>query len=165
MRVEYNKAETVAEQAIFSIRTVYAFVRESKTIANYSLLFKELSSWGHGKDWQKVALIGGSGSGKSTVVALLQRFYDPLAGEICLDGITIDKLQLKWLSSQMGFVSQEPALFAASGRERVQMSGEQKQRIAIARAIIKAPRILLLDEATSALDSKSERIVQEALDN
>ncbi|XP_062151285.1 ABC transporter B family member 15-like [Alnus glutinosa] len=152
-----------------------------------------------------VALVGGSGSGKSTVISLLQRFYDPLAGEILLDGVTIDKLQLKWVRSQMGLVSQEPALFATTitenilfgkedatmeevfeaarasnahnficqlpqgydtqvGERGVQMSGGQKQRIAIARAIIKKPRILLLDEATSALDSESERVVQEALD-
>ncbi|KAL9424702.1 hypothetical protein AB3S75_031760 [Citrus x aurantiifolia] len=153
-----------------------------------------------------VALVGGSGSGKSTVVSLLQRFYRPLGGEILLDGVAIDKLQLKWLRSQMGLVSQEPALFATSikenilfgkedasmeeiieaakasnahnficqlpqqydtqvGERGVQMSGGQKQRIAIARAIIKSPRILLLDEATSALDSESERVVQEALEN
>ncbi|KAI7741391.1 hypothetical protein M8C21_000851, partial [Ambrosia artemisiifolia] len=152
-----------------------------------------------------VALVGGSGSGKSTVIALLQRFYDPQGGEICVDGVGIDKLQLKWLRSQMGLVSQEPALFATTikenilfgkedatmeevievakasnahnfisqlpqgydtqvGERGVQMSGGQKQRIAIARAIIKSPRILLLDEATSALDTESERVVQEALD-
>ncbi|GAB4832232.1 ABC transporter B member 15 [Ancistrocladus abbreviatus] len=152
-----------------------------------------------------VALVGSSGSGKSTVISLLQRFYDPLGGEILLDGVAIDKLQLKWLRSQMGLVSQEPALFATSikdnilfgkedasmnevieaakasnahnfisqlplgydtqvGERGVQMSGGQKQRIAIARAIIRKPRILLLDEATSALDSESERVVQEALD-
>ncbi|KAF8010919.1 hypothetical protein BT93_J1528 [Corymbia citriodora subsp. variegata] len=152
-----------------------------------------------------VALVGGSGSGKSTVISLLQRFYDPLGGEILLDGVPIDRLQVKWLRSQMGLVSQEPALFATSikenilfgkedatfdevveaakasnahnfisqlpqgydtqvGERGVQMSGGQKQRIAIARAIIKSPRILLLDEATSALDSESERVVQEALD-
>lgn len=66
-----------------------------------------------------VALVGGSGSGKSTVVALLQRFYDPLVGEILLDGIAIDKLQLKWLRSQMGLVSQEPALFATTIKENI----------------------------------------------
>ncbi|AES74626.1 putative xenobiotic-transporting ATPase [Medicago truncatula] len=152
-----------------------------------------------------VALVGESGSGKSTVVSLLQRFYDPICGEILLDGVAIHKLQLQWLRSQMGLVSQEPALFATSikenilfgredatyedvvdaakvsnahnfisllpqgydtqvGERGVQMSGGQKQRIAIARAIIKMPKILLLDEATSALDSESERIVQDALD-
>ncbi|XP_076955688.1 ABC transporter B family member 15-like [Bidens hawaiensis] len=152
-----------------------------------------------------VALVGGSGSGKSTVIALLMRFYDPHEGEICVDGVRIDKLKLKWLRSQIGLVSQEPALFATTIKENilfgkedatmeevieaakasdahnfisrlpqaydtqvgeggVQMSGGQKQRIAIARSIIKSPRILLLDEATSALDSKSEQVVQKALD-
>ncbi|KAK6266953.1 hypothetical protein QUC31_017790 [Theobroma cacao] len=66
-----------------------------------------------------VALVGGSGSGKSTVIALLQRFYDPLGGEILLDGIAIDKLQLNWLRSQMGLVSQEPALFATTIKENI----------------------------------------------
>ncbi|EXB47719.1 ABC transporter B family member 15 [Morus notabilis] len=66
-----------------------------------------------------VALVGGSGSGKSTVISLLQRFYDPLGGEIRLDGVAIDKLQLKWLRSQMGLVSQEPALFATSIKENI----------------------------------------------
>ncbi|KAL6888379.1 hypothetical protein ACP4OV_009405 [Aristida adscensionis] len=152
-----------------------------------------------------VALVGSSGSGKSTVIALLERFYDPLAGEVMLDGVDIRRLRLKWLRAQMGLVSQEPALFAMSIRENillgkkdateeevisaakaanahnfisqlpqnydtqvgefgVQMSGGQKQRIAIARAILKSPKILLLDEATSALDTESERVVQEALD-
>ncbi|KAJ4707557.1 ABC transporter B family protein [Melia azedarach] len=66
-----------------------------------------------------VALVGGSGSGKSTVISLLQRFYDPLGGEILLDGVAIDKLQLKWLRSQMGLVSQEPALFATTIKENI----------------------------------------------
>ncbi|KAK2967862.1 hypothetical protein RJ640_029856 [Escallonia rubra] len=66
-----------------------------------------------------VALVGGSGSGKSTVIALLQRFYDPQGGEILLDGVAIDKLQLKWVRSQMGLVSQEPALFATTIKENI----------------------------------------------
>ncbi|XP_073296143.1 ABC transporter B family member 15-like [Primulina huaijiensis] len=66
-----------------------------------------------------MALVGGSGSGKSTVIALLQRFYDPLSGEILVDGVAIDKLQLKWLRSQMGLVSQEPALFATTIKENI----------------------------------------------
>lgn len=66
-----------------------------------------------------VALVGSSGSGKSTVIALLERFYDPLGGEILLDGMDIRRLKLKWLRSQMGLVSQEPALFATSIKENI----------------------------------------------
>ncbi|KAI3935492.1 hypothetical protein MKW98_027632 [Papaver atlanticum] len=152
-----------------------------------------------------VALVGESGSGKSTVISLLERFYDPDAGRILLDGVDIQNLKLSWLRQQMGLVSQEPVLFnetirtniaygkpdaseeeiiaattaanahnfisalprgydTSVGERGVQLSGGQKQRIAIARAILKDPKILLLDEATSALDAESERIVQEALD-
>ncbi|KAF8668617.1 hypothetical protein HU200_051792 [Digitaria exilis] len=152
-----------------------------------------------------VALVGASGSGKSTVIALLERFYDPTAGEVTLDGVDIRRLRLKLLRAQMGLVSQEPALFATSIRENIkfgkedateeeivasakaanahgfisqlpqgydtqvgergiQMSRGQKQRIAIARAILRSPKILLLDEATSALDTSSEHVVQEALE-
>ncbi|QCD93294.1 ATP-binding cassette [Vigna unguiculata] len=66
-----------------------------------------------------VALVGGSGSGKSTVISLLQRFYDPVEGEIHVDGVAIQRLQLKWLRSQMGLMSQEPALFATSIKENI----------------------------------------------
>ncbi|CAI9113267.1 OLC1v1013840C1 [Oldenlandia corymbosa var. corymbosa] len=66
-----------------------------------------------------VALIGESGSGKSTVVALLQRFYDPIGGHILLDGVNIDRLQLKWLRSQLGLVNQEPALFATTIKDNI----------------------------------------------
>ena len=179
-----------------------------------------------------IGLVGSSGSGKSTVISLLERFYDPVKGNILLDGHKIKQLQLKWLRSQMGLVNQEPILFSTSIKENiligkpgasmetvvkaaraanvhdfimklndgyetkvscvfliqqnlisiapiyfdvalctyqvgqfgVQLSGGQKQRIAIARALIRDPKILLLDEATSALDAESERIVQEALD-
>ncbi|KAI3841081.1 hypothetical protein MKX03_001275 [Papaver bracteatum] len=151
------------------------------------------------------ALVGQSGSGKSSVISLIERFYDPQAGEILIDGINIKEFQLKWLREKIGLVSQEPVLFTASihdniaygkdgatleeikvaselanaakfidklpqgldtmvGEHGTQLSGGQKQRIAIARAILKNPRILLLDEATSALDAESERVVQEALD-
>ncbi|KAI8541589.1 hypothetical protein RHMOL_Rhmol08G0073200 [Rhododendron molle] len=84
-----------------------------------------------------VALVGGSGSGKSTVIALLQRFYDPMGGEICLDGVAINKLQLKWLRSQMGLVSQEPALFATSIKENIlfgKEDGDMEEIIAATKA-------------------------------
>ncbi|KAH6777449.1 P-glycoprotein 21 [Perilla frutescens var. frutescens] len=152
------------------------------------------------------ALVGQSGSGKSTVISLLERFYDPQSGEVLIDGINLKDFQLNWIRSKIGLVSQEPVLFMGSikdniaygknggathqeiraaaelanaakfidklpqgldsavGEHGTQLSGGQKQRIAIARAILKDPRILLLDEATSALDAESERIVQEALD-
>lgn len=68
---------------------------------------------------ETVALVGASGSGKSTAVALLQRFYDPDEGAVKIDGIDIRTLQLKWLRSKMGLVSQEHALFGASIRENI----------------------------------------------
>nr|ASM90220.1 multidrug resistance 9 [Sesuvium portulacastrum] len=154
-----------------------------------------------------VALVGESGSGKSTVISMIERFYQPDKGEVFLDGVELHKLKLSWLRQQMGLVSQEPILFnetirtniaygkqgeateneiidaaksanahnfisalphgydTSVGERGVQLSGGQKQRIAIARAILKNPKILLLDEATSALDAESERIVQDALDS
>ena len=66
-----------------------------------------------------VALVGGSGSGKSTVISLIERFYEPLAGEILLDGYDIRLLDLQWLRQQVGLVNQEPALFATSIRENI----------------------------------------------
>jgi ATP-binding cassette subfamily B (MDR/TAP) protein 1 len=66
-----------------------------------------------------VALVGSSGSGKSTVIALLERFYDPLAGEVLIDGVNVKELQLKWLRRQIGLVSQEPALFATTIKENI----------------------------------------------
>ncbi|CAM6090512.1 unnamed protein product [Calypogeia fissa] len=66
-----------------------------------------------------VALVGGSGSGKSTVVALIERFYDPSKGQVLLDGINIKDLQLKWMRTQIGLVSQEPALFATTIKENI----------------------------------------------
>ena len=68
---------------------------------------------------KRVGLVGGSGSGKSTIIALLERFYDPTEGEILLDGYRIRRLQLKWLRSQFGLVNQEPVLFATTIKENI----------------------------------------------
>ncbi|XP_048881356.1 ATP-dependent translocase ABCB1 isoform X35 [Brienomyrus brachyistius] len=156
---------------------------------------------------QTLALVGGSGCGKSTSIQLLQRFYDVASGHVSLDGHDIKSLNLAWLRSQLGLVSQDPILFDCSIAENIQygdnsrdvsqteieeaaksanihtfiqslpetyntrvgdkgaqLSGGQKQMIAIARALVRHPKVLLLDEATSALDNKSKKIVQQALD-
>lgn len=76
--------------------------------------------------FQTIALVGESGCGKSTIIALLQRFYDPDSGQILLDGLNINKFQLKWLRQQMGLVSQEPSLFNDTIRANIAYGKEGK---------------------------------------
>lgn len=66
-----------------------------------------------------LALVGGSGSGKSTVINLVERFYDPQVGEVLIDGINIKEFQLRWIRGKIGLVSQEPVLFASSIRDNI----------------------------------------------
>ncbi len=153
---------------------------------------------------ETVAIVGPTGSGKSTIANLLHRFYDPVEGWIAIDDQDLRRVQLASLYRHMAIVPQETVLFgdtilenirygredaseqdviAASraanahdfiealpdgyatlvGEKGVNFSGGQRQRMAIARAILKNPRLLILDEATSSLDSESERLVQHAL--
>ena len=153
-----------------------------------------------------VALVGPTGAGKSTVMDLLARFFDPTSGRVTIDGRDLRDVNLQSYRRQVATVSQEAFLFnttimdnirfgwreatdeevfAAAERAQIhdfiaglpegydtvvgerggRLSGGQMQRITIARAIVRDPRILFLDEATSALDSESEEAVQRALDN
>ena len=157
---------------------------------------------------ETVALVGLSGGGKTTLVSLLPRFYNPSAGEILLDGTNTQDITLSSLRKQIAYVGQHIILFndtvaaniaygsrdntvsdavikeAAAkahalefieklpegfdtliGENGVRLSAGQRQRLAIARALIKDAPILILDEATSALDTESEKIVQGALDS
>ncbi|KAL0483150.1 ATP-binding cassette, subfamily B [Acrasis kona] len=181
---------------------------------------------------KSVALVGQSGSGKSTIVGLVEKWYEPEEGTITVDGVDLKTIDPMWLHRHVGIVSQEPTLFATTiyknityaidtlnfntrnelkkqnpniseeeieaklipssqeiveqaaksanahdfiiklpegyntvlGERGVSLSGGQKQRIAIARSVLQNPSILLLDEATSALDTKSESLVQDALE-
>ncbi len=156
---------------------------------------------------QVIALLGPTGSGKTTLVNLLPRFYDYTTGSLKLDGVELKRYPRKYLRSQIGIVEQEPFLFSRSIRENitygvgrsvsdqeveaaaraaaihdvilkfpegystlvgekgVTLSGGQKQRVAIARTLLKDPRILILDDSTSAVDTETEAEIRTALEH
>ena len=152
-----------------------------------------------------VGIVGTTGSGKSTLINLLMRFYDGYSGEILVDGHNIKNFDLSAYRDQIGFVQQEPMMFSDTiynniaysnpnasvedvihaadianahefiarqpdaydtvlGERGVGVSGGEKQRISIARAVLKEPSVLIFDEATAAVDSETEHLIQEAID-
>jgi len=153
-----------------------------------------------------VGIVGTTGSGKSTLINLLMRFYDDYEGEIYVDDINIKDIDMEYFRDQIGYVQQEPVMFRDTifnniayskpgaspdevinvadianahgfisrlpdsydtmlGERGVGLSGGEKQRLSIARAVLKNPSILIFDEATSAVDSETEKLIQDAIDN
>jgi ATP-binding cassette subfamily B protein len=154
---------------------------------------------------QCIAFVGPSGSGKSTIVNLIPRLYDVWSGSVKFDGIDVRDLNLAWLRSHIGMVSQETYLFSGTirdnllyarpnatmeqiedacrkaniydfivsqpegfdtvvGNRGLKLSGGEKQRLSIARVLLKDPAVMIFDEATSALDTISEDLIQQAID-
>ncbi|KAH9321486.1 hypothetical protein KI387_016125 [Taxus chinensis] len=115
------KGETLQEVCgkveFINVKFAYPSRPETVIFENFSLTIPASKT---------LALVGRSGSGKSTTIALLERFYDPLAGEILFDGVNIKNLNLKWLRYQMGLVSQEPAVFATSIKENILFGKEEE---------------------------------------
>ena len=101
-----------------------------------------------------VALVGGSGSGKSTVISLIERFYEPLAGQILLDGNDIKDLDLKWLRQQIGLVNQEPALFATSIRENILYGKDDATLDEITRAAKLSEAITFINNLPERFDTQ-----------
>lgn len=153
---------------------------------------------------ERIALVGSTGAGKTTIADLVPRFYDPQRGTVTVDGVDVRQLDLKVLRKQIGIVPQDPVLLKGTmayniaygfeeatldaireaarmagiadfieslpegyeteiGERGVTLSGGQRQRIAIARAMIRNPKILIMDEATSSLDTAVEHQIQEAM--
>lgn len=174
----------------------FSFDRAKKTLSDINLTIEP---------GDIVGIVGTTGSGKSTLINLLMRFYDSYEGEILLDGVNIRDIDMSYYRSKIGYVQQEPMMFSDTifnniaygvpdahveqvihaadvanahdfivlqpdgydsvlGERGVGLSGGEKQRISIARAVLKNPSILIFDEATAAVDSETENQIQEAIE-
>ena len=178
------------------------FERVSFSYGNQKFQLSDLSFSIQPKE--KVAIVGGSGSGKTTIVNLLMRFFDPSSGRILIDGVDLKTLAIDTIRRQIALVDQDPLLFRGTihdniaygnpyvtteeiisaaqianihdfimslpdgydseiGERGVTVSGGERQRLCLARAVALNPAVLILDEATSALDANSEQLIQESL--
>ena len=156
-------------------------------------------------DAETVGIVGTTGSGKSTIINLLMRFYDDYEGDIFIDDVNIKDIDMEFFRSRIGYVQQEPLMFRDTifnnisyslpgahvdqvlnaadvanahsfitrlpnaydttlGERGVGLSGGEKQRLSIARAVLKNPNLMIFDEATSAVDSETEKLIQDAID-
>lgn len=174
----------------------FAFDRSKKVVDNVSFTLNP---------GDIVGIVGTTGSGKSTLINLLMRFYDDYEGEILIDDVNIKDIDMKYYRNQIGYVQQEPLMFKDTvfnniaygtpnahveqviyaadvanahgfisrlpdsydtflGERGIGLSGGEKQRLSIARAVMKNPSILIFDEATAAVDSETEELIQQAIE-
>lgn len=174
----------------------FSFDRSKKVLSNINLVIEP---------GDIVGIVGTTGSGKSTLINLIMRYYDEYEGEILIDGQNIKDIDMEYYRNQIGFVQQEPLMFKDTvfnniaygagnvhveqvlraadianahgficrmpdaydtllGERGIGLSGGEKQRISIARAVMKNPSILIFDEATAAVDSETEHLIQEAIE-
>ena len=174
----------------------FAFDRSKKVVDNVSFTLNP---------GDIVGIVGTTGSGKSTLINLLMRFYDDYEGEILVDDVNIKDIDMKYYRNQIGYVQQEPLMFKDTvfnniaygtpnahveqviyaadvanahgfisrlpdsydtylGERGIGLSGGEKQRLSIARAVMKNPSILIFDEATAAVDSETEELIQQAIE-
>ena len=178
-------------------RVNFSFDRSKKVLSDISFVIEP---------GDVVGIVGTTGSGKSTLINLLMRFYDDYDGDIFVDGINIRDIDLAFYRDQIGYVQQEPVMFKDTifnniayskpdatpeevinvadianahgfisrlpdaydtmlGERGIGLSGGEKQRLSIARAVLKNPAVMIFDEATSAVDSETEKLIQDAIDN